>query len=56
MKGRDKACCGRTQGSGFKLKGGRFRLDMKKFFAVMLVRHWKRLFREAADALSLEVF
>ncbi|KFV56987.1 hypothetical protein N341_01070, partial [Tyto alba] len=43
--------------NGFKLKEGRFRLDIrKKFFTVGVVRHWHRLPREAADAPSLETF
>jgi len=41
----------------FKLKEGRFRLDIrKKYFMMMVMKHWNRLPREVIDAPSLETF
>jgi len=52
-----RACSDRTRDDGFKVKEGRFRLDMrKKLFTMRVVRCWHRLPREAVAAPSLAVF
>jgi len=48
---------GRAKENGFKVKEGRFSLDIgKKFFTIRVVRHWHRLPREVVDIPSLETF
>ena len=41
-----------TGGNGFKLRQGRFRLDLRRKFFM----HWNRLPKEAVDAPSLQAF
>jgi len=50
-----RACSDQSRCNNFKLREGRFRLDIRKnSFMMRLLRHWKRLPSEVVNAPSLE--
>jgi len=50
-----RVCCDRTRGGDFRLKEGRFGLDVRKnSFTLGAVRHWHRLPGEVVVPPSLE--
>jgi len=52
-----KACSDRTRSNDFKLREGRFSLDIrKKFSTIRVMKHWHRLPTEVLEAPSLETF
>jgi len=52
-----KACYDRTKSNGFKLREGRFRLDIrKKFFTMRVAKPWNRFPSAVVEAPSLGAF
>ena len=48
-----RVCGDRSRGNGFKLKEGRFKLDIKKkSLTVGEMRNWNKLPRDVVDSLS----
>ena len=47
-----RVCCDRTRGNAFKLKEGRYRMDIRNnAFMIRVVKHWNRLTRDVKHVL-----
>jgi len=57
MRKMGAGCSNRARGSSFKLKKGRFSLEIRTRFSVIrVVKHWPGFSRQVVDAPSLETF
>lgn len=49
------SCYNRTRGKDYQLKEGRFRVAIREFLPMRMVKHWYRLPRGVVNASSLEI-
>ena len=49
-----RVCSDTARGNGFKIKEGRFRMDIRKVFKIRVARHWHRLLTDVVGAPTME--